>query len=168
MTMNQAHIPAVTRRHLRHDELAQHPRADRRPPDHGMLLTSHPADLKVLVMNYGERQPGAEDVLLKLSRPVMGHSELDTTNGDAHFSTSGRLLAFALPFEVIAVECASMQARHFALPDRTMLMSAAWDEDQLLVRWLPYARPANEAVTLGPLSWDAITATWATGLGWRR
>jgi hypothetical protein len=168
MTPNQAHIPAVTRRGLSRDELAQHPRADRRLPDHGVLLMSVTADLRVMVMNYGERQPGAEDVLLKLSRPVLGLSELDTTNGDAHFSESGRLLVLALPFEVIAIRCEDMHARHFALPNRTMLMSATWNGDQLLVRWLPYARPASETVTLGPLSWEAIAATWAAGLGSQR
>lgn len=160
MTLDQTHPLPVTRRTLSRAELAQHPRADQRLPDHGTLLTSRPADLQVLVLNYGERQPGAEDVLLKLSRPVMGQVLLDTTNGDAHFSPSGLLLAFALPFEVIAIDCASMHARRFALPNRTMLMSAAWEDDRLLVRYLAYARPVSEAMTLGPLSWDAIALGW--------
>jgi hypothetical protein len=162
MTPDPAHIPSVTQRHLRRDELAQHLRADQRLPDYGMLLTSRPADLQVLVLNYGERQPGAEDVLLKLSRPVMGQEVLDTTNGNASFSTSGRLLALALPFEVIVIQCNDMAARRFALPNRTMLMSAKWADEQLLVRYLAYARPVSEAVTLGPLSWETIVAGWET------
>lgn len=68
------------------------------------------------VLNYGERQPGAEDVLLHLSRPVAGQQTFDATNGDATFSASGAYLLLTMPFLLITMDAQTMQAWHFALP----------------------------------------------------
>ena len=123
------------------------------------------ADLRVTVLNYGERQPGAEDVWLHLSRPVAGQQTFDTTNGEAAFSTSGAYLLFTMPFLLIAIDARTMQAWHFALPDRTMLLSAGWAGEQIVGKLLAYGKPTTAARAIGPYSWAAITTQWQPGLG---
>ena len=123
------------------------------------------ADLRVTILNYGERQPGAEDVQLQLSRPVAGQQIFDTTNGDAAFSASGAYLLFTMPFLLIALDAQRMQAWHFALPDRTMLLSAGWVGEQVVGKLLAYGKPATAASAIGPYAWAAITTQWQPGLG---
>ncbi len=149
------------------------PQTDWQPPSNGRgdqphWLVEHfslVADLRVTILNYGERQPGAEDVRLHLSRPVAGQQIFDTTNGDAAFSASGIYLLFTMPFLLIAIDAQRMQAWHFALPDRTMLLSAGWAGEQVVGKLLAYGKPADAATLIGPYTWAAITTQWQPGLG---
>lgn len=134
-------------------------------PDFIIEHYSHPADLRVTVLNYGERQPGAEDVVLHMSRLLAGQQLFHTTNGDASFSASGAHLLLAMPFLLIAVDAQTMQAWHFALPDRTMLLSAGWAGEQVVGKLLAYGKPTTAASAIGPYTWDAITTQWQAGLG---
>ena len=134
-------------------------------PDFIIEHYSQPADLRVTVLNYGERQPGAEDVLLHLSRPVAGQETFDTTNGDAAFSASGAYLLFTMPFLLIAIDAQTMQAWHFALPNRTMLLSAEWAGEQVVGKLLAYGKPTDAATLIGPYTWAALTTHWQPGLG---
>lgn len=129
--------------------------------EHYSLVT----DLRVTVLNYGERQPGAEDVLLYLSRPVAGQQLFDTTNGDAVFSASGAYVLFTMPFLLIAIDAQSMHTWHFALPNRTMLLSAGWAGEQVVGKLLAYGQPLDAATPIGPYPWTAITTQWQPGLG---
>ncbi len=165
MSTPPTNSPPVTQRHLREDELAAHRDATSGTPHYGVEHISHPADLRVTVLNYGERQPGAETVLLRLSRAIDGMRSIWTTNGDAHFSSSGRLLALHLPFQLIVIDASALQARHFALPDRTMLLGANWDDERFVARYLAYGKASSAAATLGPLTWADITQHWQIGLG---
>ena len=133
-------------------------------PDFIIEHYSHPADLRVTVLNYGERQPGAEDVVLHMSRLLAGQQLFHTTNGDASFSASGAYLLLAMPFLLIAVDAQTMQAWHFALPDRTMLLSAGWAGEQVVGKLLAYGKPTDAATLIGPYTWDAITTQWQAGL----
>lgn len=165
MSTPSTNSPPVTQRHLREDELAAYRDPLSGAPHYGIEYISHPADLRITVLNYGERQPGAETVLLRLSRPIEGLRNVWTTNGDACFSPSGRLLALNLPFQVIVIDGTTLQARHVALPDRTMLLGANWDGERFVARYLAYGKPSSAAVTLGPLTSADIAQHWQTGLG---
>ena len=165
MTSTPTNAPPVTLRHLRADELAAHRDATSGTPHYAVEHTSHSADLSVTVLNYGERQPGAETVLLRLSRAVDGLRNIWTTNGDAQFSPSGRLLALNLPFQVIVIDGATLQARHVALPNRTMLLGAKWDGERFVARYLAYGNASDAAETIGPLALVEIAQLWQAGLG---
>lgn len=149
------------------------PQTEWQPPPNGRVDRPHwlvehyarSADLRVTVVNYGERQPGAEDVWLHLSRPVAGQQTLDTTNGNAVFSASGAYLLLTMPFLLIAMDAQTMQAWHFALPDRTMLLSAEWAGEQVVGKLLAYGQPTTAASTIGPYPWATITTQWQPGLG---
>lgn len=165
MTTTPAPQPAVTQRHLGADELAPFRDPKSGVPHYGVEHISHTADLRATVLNYGERQPGAETVLLRLSRAIDGLRNIWTTNGEAQFSPSGMLLALNLPFQVIVIDAATMRARHYALPYRTMLLSANWDAERFAARYLAYGKPSSAAETLGPLTWADIVQQWPAGLG---
>lgn len=126
---------------------------------------SQPADLRVLVLNYGERQPGAEDILLYLNRPVAGEQYFDTTNGAAFFSASGAYLLLTMPFLLIAIDAYTLQAWHYTLPDRTMLLSAGWSAECVVGQLVAYGKRTDEAEPLGPWTWGELTRTWPPGLG---
>jgi hypothetical protein len=136
-----------------------------KPPDLIIEHHSHSADLRVTILNYGERQPGAEDVQLHLSRPLAGQQIFDTTNGDATFSASGAYLLLATPFLLIAIDAHIMQAWHYALPDRTMLYNAGWEGERLVGKLIPYGKRADAAITIGPYTWAEVTDQWQPGLG---
>jgi hypothetical protein len=159
-------MPAVSQRHFhsQHDLLLHH---DEQwgVPDFGFELISIPTGLQVTVLNYGERQPAAENVLLKFNRPILGHEQLRTTNGDASFSESGKLLLLQTPFLLIVVDAATQQTWHFALPNRTMLTNSHWTGDQLRARLLAYGKPTGGEQTLGPWTWEEICRHWQPGLG---
>ncbi len=164
--MNQPTSPSefVTRRYLNPDhDLPAHVHDTWGLPHYGNELTSHSAELRVTVLNFGERQPGAENVLIKLSRPVLGQQTFHTTNGDASFSASGALLLVQTPFLLISLDAHTMQPWHFALPNRTMLISASWQSEQLTAQMMPYGQ--RIAQPLGPWSWTVITKQWQSGLG---
>ena len=165
MSATPTPTPPVTQRHLRDDELAARRDAMSGAPHYAVEHHSHPADLRVTVLNYGERQPGAETVLLRLSRAVDGMRDIWTTNGNAQFSPSGRLLALHLPFQLIVIDAATRQARHLALPERNMLLGATWEDEQFIARYLAYGKRSDAAETIGPLTWVEITQCWQTGLG---
>lgn len=141
------------------------PGAPAHPPHFIVEHTSHPADLQVTIFNYGERQPGAEDVLVQLSRPVAGQQLFTTTNGDASFSDNGAYLLLTMPFLLIAIDAHTMQSWHYALPDRTMLLNAGWAGTQVVGKLLAYSQPTAAATPIGPYPWDAITTQWQPGLG---
>lgn len=141
------------------------PGAPDRPPHFIIEHTSHPADLRVTIFNYGERQPGAEDVLLQLSRPVAGQQLFTTTNGNAGFSDNGAYLLLTMPFLLIAVDAHTMHAWHYALPDRTMLLRAGWTHEGVVGQLVAYGKRAAEAEPLGPWAWGELIRTWQPGLG---
>ena len=158
-------LPAVTTRWL-DPKTDWHPQPGvMKPPDFIIEHHSHPAELRVTILNYGERQPGAEDVQLQLSRPLAGQQIFDTTNGDASFSTSGAYLLLTTPFLLIAIEAHTMQAWHYALPDRTMLYHAGWEGERLVGKMIPYGKRADAAITIGPYTWTEVTTAWQPGLG---
>ncbi len=158
--------PALTTRWLDPNTAGQPvPGAPARPPDFIVEHTSHPADLRVTIRNYGERQPGAEDVLLQLSRPVAGQQLFVTTNGNASFSENGAHLLLTMPFRLIAIDAHTMQGWHYTLPNRTMLLSAGWEGERLVGKLLAYGQPTAAATLIGPYTWAAITAQWQPGLG---
>ncbi len=165
MSTTQLSRLPVTQRHLRAAELAAHCDAASGAPHYGVEHISHTADLRATVLNYGERQPGAETVLLRLSRAVDGLRSIWTTNGDAQFSASGALLALNLPFQVIVIDAATLQARHCALPNRTMLLGAHWDGERFVARYLAYGKSSDAATTIGPLAWADVVQQWHAGLG---
>lgn len=136
-----------------------------KPPDFIIEHHSHAADLRVTILNYGERQPGAEDVALHLSHPLAGQQCFDTTNGDATFSASGAYLLLATPFLLIGIDAHTMQAWHYALPDRTMLYQAGWEGDRLVGKMIPYGKRADAAIPIGPYTWAEVTSQWQPGLG---
>lgn len=138
---------------------------DLQRPDYIVEHYSRPADLRVAVQNHGERQPGAETVYLQLSRPVEGQQRFRTTNGDACFSQSGRLLLLKGPFLLIAVDAHTLQAWHYRLRMRTMLLGAQWQGEELAVRIIGYGQRVADAEVLGPWGWTHITTTWTPGLG---
>lgn len=157
--------PAVTTRWL-------DPKIDWQPqpglaksPDFIIEHHSHPADLRVKILNYGERQPGAEDVALQLSRPLAGQQIFDTTNGDATFSASGAYLLLATPFLLIAIDAHTMQAWHYALPDRTMLYNAGWEGERVVGKMIPYGKRMEAALTIGPYTWAEVMVQWQPGIG---
>jgi len=157
--------PAVTTRWL-DPKTDWHPQPGMtKPPDFMLEHHSHPADLRVTILNYGERQPGAEDVELQLSRPLAGQQRFDTTNGDAIFSASGAYLLLATPFLLIAIDAHAMQAWHYALPDRTMLYHAGWEGERLMAQMIPYGKRADGAIAIGPYTWAEVTAQWQPGIG---
>lgn len=157
--------PAVTTRWLDPKTDWQPQPGMAKPPDFIIEHHSHPADLRVTILNYGERQPGAEDVQLHLSRPLTGQQFFDTTNGDATFSASGTHLLLATPFLLIAVDAHTMQAWHYALPDRTMLYHAGWEGERLVGKLIPYGKRADAAIPIGPYTWAEVTAQWQLGVG---
>lgn len=136
-----------------------------KPPDFIVEHHAHAADLRVTIRNYGERQPGAEDVELHLSRPLAGQQVYDTTNGDATFSANGAYLLLATPFLLVAIDAQTMQAWHYALPDRTMLYNAGWEGERLVGKMIPYGKRVDAAIAIGPYTWAEVTDQWQPGIG---
>lgn len=165
MVLAPTPLPAVTTRWLNPKTDWQPPPGMTKPPDYIIEHHSHPADLRVTILNYGERQPGAEDVQLHLSRPLAGQQIFDTTNGDATFSASGAYLLLATPFLLIAVDAHTMQAWHYALPDRTMLYHAGWEGERLAGKMIPYGKRVDAAIMIGPYTWAEVTDQWQPGVG---
>jgi hypothetical protein len=165
MVLAPTPLPAVTTRWLDPKTDWQPPPGMTKPPDFIIEHHSYPADLRVTILNYGERQPGAEDVQLHLSRPLAGQQIFDTTNGDATFSASGAYLLLATPFLLIAIDAHTMQAWHYALPNRTMLYHAGWEEERLAGKMIPYGKRAEAAITIGPYTWAEVTSQWQPGPG---
>ena len=158
--------PAVTTRPLDPKTAWQpEPGATTSPPHFMIEHYSRPADLRVTILNFGERQPGAEDILLQLSRPVAGQQHFDTTNGDATFSASGAYLLLAMPFLLVAIDAHTLDAWHYTLPDRTMLLSAGWTGECVVGRLIAYGKRADDAEPLGPWAWAELIRTWQPGLG---
>lgn len=165
-TMHLMPVPAVTTRMLDpHSDLPSLPGAPQHPPDYIIEHHAPAADLRVLVINYGERQPGAEELFLWLSRPVAGYQCIATTNGDAEFSPHGTYLLLRSPFLLVVIETQTLAARHYRLPDRTMLLSTDWEGERLVVRLVGYSQPSAAATTLGPFTWADLSAHWQPGLG---
>ena len=154
--------PNVTRRELGVDVL---PRQDGRAPDYAYQLQSQPGNLTVSVLNYGERQPGAETVHVQFSRPIEGCTCLSTTNGIATFSPSGTRLLLHDLFAIIAIDAHTMKAWHYVLPARTLFLAADWDAELVTGSTLAYGRPTTDAIVFGPWSWEQLVSTWRTGLG---
>ena len=127
--------------------------------------------LTVDVLNYGERQPGAEDVILHFSRPIGPHHCmcLSSTNGAAKFSPNGKYLIVHDLFSIIAVAitagAAPLEAWHFSVPQRHLLLSLAWDDECVVGQTLGYGKPMDAVTRLGPWTWDVLVATWQPGLG---
>ncbi|MCE7982628.1 MAG: hypothetical protein DYG89_15695 [Caldilinea sp. CFX5] len=165
----ETEAPTVTTRWLDpKTEWQPSPGTPTKLPDFIVEHYSQPADLRVMILNYGERQPGAEDVVVQLSRPVAGQQLFHTTNGDAAFSASGDYLLLAMPFLLIVIDAHTMQAWHYPLPNRTMLLNAGWEGDRLRGAMLAYGKRTEEAETLGPWEWAEIIAQWSPGVGPQR
>ncbi|MEZ4737149.1 MAG: hypothetical protein R3E79_59475 [Caldilineaceae bacterium] len=159
-------LPAVTTRRLDPKaEWQSPPGLPAQPPAFLIEHHSQPADLRVTILNYGERQPGAETVLLYLSRPVAGHQIFATTNGDAAFSASGAYLLLSTPFLLVAIDAHTRQAWHYVLPNRTMLLNAGWEGERLVGKLVGYGKSVDAATTIGPYTWAELTAQWQPGLG---
>ena len=153
---------AVTRTEL---DVASLPQQDGRFADYAYQLYSAPADLTVTLINYGERQPAAETVEIRLSRGIAGEESFSTTNGNALFSESGQILLLHDSFLLIVVETRSMSAWHFPVGERIFLVGAHWQGEQLYFSRLPYGRPSSETETLGPLSLQEIIRECDLGVG---
>ena len=134
-------------------------------PDYAYQLHSHVGKLTVTVINYGERQPGAETVHIRLSRPVEGCDCLDTTNGIAEFSGSGTHLLLYDLFTILVIDVRSMHVRHFALPPRTLFRAVGWEGEAIIGKTHGYAQPISEVKPFGPWPWETIEAEWKAGIG---
>ena len=134
-------------------------------PHYTYQLDSPAGNLTVTMLNYGERQPGAETVDLCLSRPVAGCSVFHTTNGIARFSPSGARLLLHDLFVIILIDTQTMTPWCYQLPTRTLFYGLHWEGEILTGKTLKYGRSVQQADTFGPWDWAAITATWRPGLG---
>lgn len=154
--------PLVSRSEL---DPANLPWPDVTPPDYAFQLYSVPANLTVSILNYGERQPGAETIEIRLSASVEGENFFYTTNGNALFSQSGSLLLLHDSFLPIVIDTATLRAWHYKIADRTFLLSPKWDGERLIGSTLGYGKRIPDAEPFGPWSKDDIIQHWQQGLG---
>lgn len=162
MTEMESHPIQITTIPLDVDNL---PWPEIKTPDYAYQLHSQPVDLTVTVVNYGERQPGAETIHLRLSRPVEGVSLFDTTNGEASFSTSGNLLLLHTLFSALVIDCRSMNGWRYTVRDRALFLDLAWKGESVRGRILGYGKQTSEAEPFGPWNLEEIMQQWQPGLG---
>lgn len=161
---HKVNLPPVTRRWLNPaTELAALVNEQTRLPDWAEELYSQPADLRVTILNFGERQPAAEDVYFHFSRPVAGRHQLFLTSGTAAFSASGAYLLIHNIFVLIVIEAQSLQAWHYVAPTRTLFLGVGWQDEQVVGKMLAYGQPTAAAQPWGPWSWAEITQRWGPG-----
>ncbi|MFN8441630.1 MAG: hypothetical protein U0175_12700 [Caldilineaceae bacterium] len=146
-------------------DVAALPWPETKTPDYAYQLHSQPVDLTVTVVNYGERQPGAETVHLRLSRPVAGVSTFDTTNGVASFSQSGNLLLLHTLFSALVIDCRSMNVWRYTVRNRALFLDLVWEGEQLRGSVIGYGKSMSEAESFGPWSLEEIMQQWQAGLG---
>lgn len=146
-------------------DVAALPWPETKTPDYAYQLHSQRVDLTVTVVNYGERQPGAETVHLRLSRPVAGVSIFDTTNGVASFSPSGNLLLLHTLFSALVIDCRSMEVWRYTVRDRALFLNVAWEGEKLRGSIIGYGKSMSEAESFGLWSLEEIMQQWQPGLG---